>query len=601
VPSRRSLSIALLSAAVLAVAAPLAAADTLQVTTTDDAGAGSLRDVIGAANAGDTIHVPAGTYLLSSHLQILKPLTILGDGARSTVLDAQSHSRIFTVSSPALIGGLTLTHGSEAFGGAIDADAPLTLNDDAIIANAATTGSGGGIYATDGLTLNRDLVAHNSALGDGGGIELLPAKASTSAIDNSTIAFNGAVTSGGGIAQETANSETLLLLHDTFSGNEVDDLASEGGSLFVIAGSRLILDSDVFAAGLAASASSANCAVQGQLADEGFNAEQAPVTSCGLTNVTDLHPADVQLGPLQDNGGPTDTMLPAGTSPLVEAADTNGCSGRDQRGVPVPQGTGCDIGAVERTSDPSATAPAVAGVTATSATLNASAHPAFLGGSATFAYGIGQGDGATTPTQLLAGGFDPLPVSAVLTGLKPATTYLARLVVHTAIGDASSSAIAFTTLPAPAGRGGGTLKPTAPRITGARLTHKRFRVSKRATAISARATRRPAPLGTSFRFTLTSAATVRIAIAHTVGGLRKGRSCVAPTATLKRAHAHACGRTVTLGTLTRRNQPASSRSVAFSGRIGRTVLKPGRYVATIAATNAGGSATPVRLVFTVTR
>ena len=65
----------------------------------------------------------------------------------------------------------------------------------------------------------------------------------------------------------------------------------------------------------------------------------------GLGSVT----TDPQLGSLQNNGGPTFTMLPsAGSAAVIDALDSSiACPAMDQRGVPRPQGVACDIGAVE--------------------------------------------------------------------------------------------------------------------------------------------------------------------------------------------------------------------------------------------------------------
>ena len=55
------------------------------------------------------------------------------------------------------------------------------------------------------------------------------------------------------------------------------------------------------------------------------------------------------LGPLRDNGGPTETHALKARSPAVNAipsADPD-CTGTDQRGISRPQGAGCDIGAFE--------------------------------------------------------------------------------------------------------------------------------------------------------------------------------------------------------------------------------------------------------------
>jgi len=64
------------------------------------------------------------------------------------------------------------------------------------------------------------------------------------------------------------------------------------------------------------------------------------------------------LGPLQNNGGPTQTQALLPGSPAVDAGNPNGCtdgSGNllktDQRGAPRPDPEdtgGCDIGAFEK-------------------------------------------------------------------------------------------------------------------------------------------------------------------------------------------------------------------------------------------------------------
>jgi hypothetical protein len=62
--------------------------------------------------------------------------------------------------------------------------------------------------------------------------------------------------------------------------------------------------------------------------------------------------ANINLGPLQDNGGPTEThallfgsdALDMGDSAICAAAPVNNV---DQRGMARPQGPGCDIGAYE--------------------------------------------------------------------------------------------------------------------------------------------------------------------------------------------------------------------------------------------------------------
>jgi hypothetical protein len=134
-----------------------------------------------------------------------------------------------------------------------------------------------------------------------------------------------------------------------------------------------------------------------------------------------------------------------------------------------------------------------------------------------------------------------------------------------------------------------------PVITAASMTNRRFRVAKTSTAISAGTT----PLGTIFRFTLSAAATVKIKITRSAGGLRHGTSCLAPSAKLKGEHAKRCTLTLVLGTLTRSSEAQGADSVPFSGRIGRRALSPGSYNAVLSASDVAGDSKPVTLAFTI--
>ena len=62
--------------------------------------------------------------------------------------------------------------------------------------------------------------------------------------------------------------------------------------------------------------------------------------------------ADPLLGPLQNNGGPTDTQALGAGSPAIDAGDPATCSATDQRGVARPQRARCDIGAFEYVPPP---------------------------------------------------------------------------------------------------------------------------------------------------------------------------------------------------------------------------------------------------------
>jgi len=103
--------------------------------------------------------------------------------------------------------------------------------------------------------------------------------------------------------------------------------------------------------------------------------------------------------------------------------------------------------------------------------------------------------------------------------------------------------------------------------------------------------------GTTFGYTLSKDATVKIVIAQTASGRRRGKRCVAPTRRLGKARR--CTRIITKGTLTRTSHQGSNR-VAFSGRIGSRKLAPGRYQATLTATDpAKNTSKPQTIAFTI--
>lgn len=136
--------------------------------------------------------------------------------------------------------------------------------------------------------------------------------------------------------------------------------------------------------------------------------------------------------------------------------------------------------------------------------------------------------------------------------------------------------------------------PPPPAISAASLSARRFRVASAATAVSARA-----PLGTTFRFTLSAAASVQIAITRTAAGVRSGRRCVSSTRALRRAHARRCLRTLAVGTLARASEAVGADRVPFTGRIGHHALAGASYTATLTARNAAGASKPVTLGFVV--
>jgi len=142
---------------------------------------------------------------------------------------------------------------------------------------------------------------------------------------------------------------------------------------------------------------------------------------------------------------------------------------------------------------------------------------------------------------------------------------------------------------------------SAPGVSNYEITNNPFVVGGGSTStfgLAARAKKHNK--GTTFGYTLSEAATVRIVIAQAASGRRRGRHCVAPTRRLRKART--CVRLSTRGgTLTRTSHQGANR-VAFSGRIGSRKLAPGRYQATITATDAAkNTSKPQTISFTIVK
>ena len=92
--------------------------------------------------------------------------------------------------------------------------------------------------------------------------------------------------------------------------------------------------------------------VYGVLTSKGYNLVQ-DTSACTIAGDTtgNIIGQDPLLGPLRDNGGPTETHALLLGSPAIDAGSCQDAGGNpvltDQRGVARPQGAGCDIGAYE--------------------------------------------------------------------------------------------------------------------------------------------------------------------------------------------------------------------------------------------------------------
>jgi len=249
---------------------------------------------------------------------ITEDLTINGPGANVITVRGNDASRVFEIAS-----GVT-----------------VMISDLAIGNGNASGANGSGILNSGTLTVTNTTQSNNSPPGvavNGGG---------TVTITNSTFSGNSAGESGGGIFN---SSGTVNVSNSTLSNNSA---ASFGGGIRNDSGTVNIKNSIV-----ANSPSGGDCSGSGTLNALGVNFSTSG--SClGFTQVPATGPGGLNLGPLANNGGPTQThALLSGSVAIDAVTDCTDVAMNpvttDQRGVTRPQdgdsnGTAlCDAGAFE--------------------------------------------------------------------------------------------------------------------------------------------------------------------------------------------------------------------------------------------------------------
>jgi hypothetical protein len=224
------------------------------------------------------------------------------------------------------------------YGGGIDNEGTLTVINSTISGNTGLF-EGGGIRNFKGGTftltvINSTFLGNTASLG--GGIF----SDGTANVANSTFSGNTASNWGGGISAEN----TFFVINSTFLGNTAAfggsgiNNANEGGTVLVVLRNTIMANN-----------SGGNCL--GPIFNGGNNLDSGTTCGFGFINLS-MSNTDPMLGPLADNGGPTQTMKLLAGSPAIDMGDADTCrvspvSGVDQRGVIRPQGAGCDIGAYE--------------------------------------------------------------------------------------------------------------------------------------------------------------------------------------------------------------------------------------------------------------
>lgn len=287
-----------------------------------------------------------------------------------------SNTRLTNVS----VSGNTISAGITGSGAGICNAGTLVLDHCDVSDNMALNGGqGGGIFNGFGtLTVRFSMIVHNTSSGAGGGIfNASRGGDATVTIQGSTIAGNSAGDRGGGIC----NDDTMTVLRSTIS----DNFSQGGGGIANLDNVPLTLLNCTIARNLATGLGGGglrieggpvtvvNCTIVANTDVSGYPGGAGGIVHVGTKGLLvvansivslnfalppsgqDLSPGAIdidhdnfiggnpQLGPFQDNGGPTLTLAPLPGSPVIEGgtndyATVTGEPGwpnlvRDQRGA----------------------------------------------------------------------------------------------------------------------------------------------------------------------------------------------------------------------------------------------------------------------------
>jgi hypothetical protein len=303
------------------------------LTVTNSTVSGNLSAGFGVDGLGGGIYNNGGTLTLTNS-------TVSGNTAQDGTPDFEgSGGGIYNNGGALTLNDSTVRGNRGRLGGGIyDNGGTLTLNDSTVSGNSAPFGHGGGGYGggiynyNDVGMLNNSTVSGNSSI-HGGGIFNDTA---TFTVSNSTVSGNHGegiyIYRGGG---------TFTLTNSTVSGNSVPSGGDGGGIYIYYLYSGTLNPFDTVLAGNMAGT---DPDLHGNLGSLGHNLIGNTQGGSGF-DPTDLLNVDPLLGPLQANGGPTQTMALLPGSPALNAGDPDQLGSTDQRGV-VRSG-GVNIGAYQ--------------------------------------------------------------------------------------------------------------------------------------------------------------------------------------------------------------------------------------------------------------
>lgn len=369
----------------------------LVVTSTANGGAGSLFNILGGGGNGALTDIQFENGLFSTpqtitrtagQLSINFNANILAPGANLLTISGNNNSRVFEVPSgvTATLSGMTITggNGSGGNGGGIRNDGTLTLSHATVSSNTSEFGGGGGISGGPdaSLVVSHSTISGNSALSGrghvGGGIEV---NGGHLTVTDSTLSGNS-TPSGfeNGAAISSRFLASVHIINSTITNNSTASVDSASG--VVLTSGTLVVRNSIIARNIN-NGNQPDVRGNGTITSAGFNLIGNPgtgaFTQTGDQSGSSAALLDPLLGPLQNNGGTTNTHALLFGSPALDRGNSSGAT-RDQTGQTRPvdlagitnPSDGADIGAFEAQSAPvnPAVAPTVTYTPVAGSTIN---------------------------------------------------------------------------------------------------------------------------------------------------------------------------------------------------------------------------------------
>jgi len=231
-----------------------------------------------------------------------------------------------------------------SFGGAIYFQNNFTqgaITNSTFLQNS-NAGDGGAImYGGRSLSITNSIFYDNRAAGLGAAIADQGSATGNIILINDTFDSNSAATGGGAITMQATNYNIVNCI---FANNSTST-ANNGGA-FYINGGTASLGNSLFLNNLANGG--LKVCNNSNVNSTGNNLSDSVAGDCNFNQSNDIVSTQALLGPLQDNGGSTQTMAFLPGSPGIGQANTGACPSTDQRGYTRHLPTSCDIGPFEQ-------------------------------------------------------------------------------------------------------------------------------------------------------------------------------------------------------------------------------------------------------------